>query len=115
MSYDFNTHTIQIPCLDLLNYIKCLCDEYNVKYEIYYISKFNPNIYWEDIPDIPESQYVIELDFHEENNRQDIDFVKYLYNKHCDNIMVLESKYINSINKYVDNYHEACGFISYVL
>lgn len=96
MSYSFNTHTIQVPNTYLLNYLKDLCIEFGIEYKIYYLSKYNINVYWEEEPNIPESQYNIELDFMVEKKDNNImEFVKYLYYKHCDNIMELESNMVN--------------------
>ena len=115
MSYDFNTHTIQIPCIDLLNYLIDLCNEFNVEHKIYYINKYNPEVFYEWEPS-NVNLYNIELDFMaEKNNECFMEFVKYLYYKHCDDIMSLESEYINSVKNSKDEYHEACGFISYVV
>ena len=114
MSYSFDTHTIQIPCIDLLNYLINLCDEFNMEYKTYYINKYNPDVFYDWEPS-NVSLYNIELDFDTKNNQETMEFVKYLYYKHCDNIMYLESKYVNSIKNSKDEYHEACGFISYVV
>ena len=104
MSYTFNTHTIQIPCLDLLNYLIYLCDEFNVEYKIFYINKYNPEVFYEWEPS-NVNLYNIELDFMvDKSDECFMEFVKYLYYKHCNNIMSLESGWFNDGNTYWEDY-----------
>ena len=119
MSYSFNTHTIQIPCVDLLNYLIYLCIENCVDYKTYYINKYNPEVFYDWEPS-NVNLYNIELDFMVDKDGECfMEFVKCLYYKHCDNIMELESNLFNSDGRIINNYNNdddmSCGFISYVV